>query len=64
MNLAHCSSTIIDELTEAALHSCSYKKALWKYAANVQENTLSEVRFQESCRATLLKSHFGMGVLL
>ena len=63
MNLAHCSSTT-DELTEAALHSCSYKKMLWKYAANVQENTLSEVRFQEGCQATLLKSHFGMGVLL
>ena len=47
---------------EAVTQKCSYEKLLWKYAANLQENT--EVRFQQSCKATLLKSHFGMGVLL
>ena len=35
----------------------------WKYAANLLKNIHAEVRFQESC-ATLLKSHFGIGVLL
>ena len=39
-------------------------KVFWKYAANLQENTHAEVRFQKSCKATLLKSDFGMGVLL
>ena len=39
-------------------------KVFWKYAANSQENTHAEVRYQYSCSATLLKSHFGMGVLL
>ena len=36
----------------------------WKYAANLQENTYAEVWFQQICFATLLKSHFGMVVLL
>ena len=30
----------------------------------MQQNTHAEVRFQKSCFATLLKSHFGMVVLL
>ena len=30
----------------------------WKHAANLQENTHAKVRFQWSCKATLLKSHF------
>ena len=49
---------------EAALHRCSYKKVFGKYAANLQENTHAEDRFQQSCLANLLKLHFGMGVLL
>ena len=36
----------------------------WKYAANLQGNTHANMWFQESCNATLLKSHFGMGILL
>ena len=40
------------------------KKVFWKYAANVQENTHAEVWFQQSCFPTLLKSHFGLVVLL
>ena len=36
----------------------------WKIAADLQENTHAEVRFQQSCKATIFKSHFGMGVLL
>ena len=40
------------------------KKIFWKYAVNLQENTHAEVWFQYSCFATLLKSHFGMGILL
>ena len=31
---------------EAALLMCSYTKLFWKYAANLQENTHAEVRFQ------------------
>ena len=49
---------------EAALHRCSYTKVFGKYAADLQENTYAEVRFQQSCLANVLKSHFGMGVLL
>ena len=33
------------------------------YAANLQDNTHAEVWFQYSCKATLLKSYFGMDVL-
>ena len=47
-------------LSEAAVSRCSLKKVFWKYAANLLENTHEEVQFQ----AILLKSHFGMGVLL
>ena len=39
-------------------------KVFWKYEANLEENTHIEVRLQWSCKATLLKPHFGMGVLL
>ena len=46
-------------VSEAATQTCSLEKLLWKYAANLQENTQAEVWF-----AALLKSHFGMGVLL
>ena len=35
---------------------------LWKYAPNLNENTHAEVWFQKNCKATLLKSHLGMGV--
>ena len=51
-------------LTEAAIQRCSYKKVLRKYEANLQENTYAEVRFQQSYKTTLLKSHSGMGALL
>ena len=34
----------------------------WKYAGNLQENTHAKVRLQYSCKATLLKSCFGMGI--
>ena len=47
-----------------ALHSSSYKKMFRKHSANLQENTHAEVRFQKSCKGTLLKLHFGMGFLL
>ena len=42
---------------------CSEKKVFWKYAADLQENTHAEMQFQQSCKVTLLKSHFGMDVL-
>ena len=48
---------------EAALQRCSYKKVFWKYAqenarkGDVQENARAKVWF-------LLKSYFGMAVLL
>ena len=32
-------------IPETVTQGCSYKKALWKYAANLQENN-AEVRFQ------------------
>ena len=35
-----------------------------KWAANLQEDTHPKVWFQKSCFTTLLKSHFGMVVLL
>ena len=38
-------------------------KVFWKYAANLQETTHAKVRFHQSFFATLLKSHFGMGVI-
>ena len=31
---------------EAGVRRCSYEKAFWKFAANLQENTHAEVRFQ------------------
>ena len=47
-------------------------KVFWKYAANLQDNTHAGVLFQQgcfatctsACFATLLKSHFGMGIFL
>ena len=45
------------ESSEAAIHKCPSETIFWKYAANLQESTYAEV-------ATLLKSHFGIGVLL
>ena len=33
-------------LSEAARQRCSLEKVLWKYAANLQENTHAEVWFQ------------------
>ena len=36
----------------------------WKHAASLLESTHVKVWFQESCKATLLKSHLSMGVLL
>ena len=32
--------------SKATLRNCSYDKVLWKYAANLQENTHAKVRFQ------------------
>ena len=33
-------------ITEAAIQRCSHKTVFWKYAANLQDNTHAEVRFQ------------------
>ena len=52
------------ETSEIATQRWSLEKVFWKQAANLQENTPSEEWFQQRCKATLLKSHFGMGVLL
>ena len=69
--MAACNETMIiyDQLydiinAEAATQPCSMKKVFWKYAANLQGITHVEVWFQWNCLANLLKSHFGMGVLL
>ena len=37
---------------------------MFLYTENLQENIHAEVSFQQSCKATLLKSHFGLRVLL
>ena len=50
--------------SEAATRRCFLEKVFWKYAANLQENTHAQKWFQLSCFATLLKSHFGIDVLL
>ena len=42
---------------------CSSEKVFLKYAANLLENVHVGVRFQQSCKETLMKSHFGMEVL-
>ena len=34
------------EISEAAIQRCSEKQVFWKYAADLQENTHAEVRFQ------------------
>ena len=39
--------------SEAVIQRCSWKRMLWRYAANLQENTHAELR-----------SHFSMGVFL
>ena len=45
--IAHFSCfPVFVKVTEAALHKCSWEKVFWKYAANLQENTHTEVRFQ------------------
>ena len=45
-------------MKEAAIQRCSQEKLFCEYAANLQENTHAEVRFQLSCKLTLLNSHF------
>ena len=34
--------------SEAALQRCSEEKVFWKYAANVQENTLTKCDFKKA----------------
>ena len=36
----------LEPVTEAATLKCSNEKVFWKYAANSQENTHPDVRFQ------------------
>ena len=40
------SSSIVLLDSQAAVQRCSQEKVFWKYAANLQENTHAEVRFQ------------------
>ena len=49
--------------TALSLHRCSYKKMFWKYAANLEENTHAEVRFQQS-EITLRHGCFPVNILL
>ena len=42
----------------AYFQRCFYKNVFLKYTAKLQENTHAEVQFQQSCKATLVKSHF------
>ena len=46
------------EKIEAVTQRCSYEKVLWKYAANLQENTHAEVRFQKSCYHQSVKESY------
>ena len=34
------------DIPQAASQRCSYRKVLWKYAANLQENTHADMQFQ------------------
>ena len=53
------------EFAEAVTHTKVFlEKGFLKKGSKLQENTPADVRYQQSCFATLLKSHFGMGVLL
>ena len=36
-------SYLRNNISEAALHRCSYKTVFWKYVANLHENTYTEV---------------------
>ena len=40
--------------TEATAQRCSWETVFWKYAADLQENTHVEVRFQWSCLHVLV----------
>ena len=40
------SSFIFGDFLEAALQRWTWEKVFWKYAANLQEDTRAEVRFQ------------------
>ena len=40
------SQNILKLSSEAGVQGCSLEKVFWKYAANLQENTHAEVRFQ------------------
>ena len=51
-------------LSEAALQRRYLENVFWKHAGNLQGNTYVEAWFQWSCKATSLKSHFVMSVLL
>ena len=51
-------------LQKQPLRGVLKKRFFWKNSANLQENTYAEVWFQESCKSTFLKSHFGMGIFL
>ena len=49
-------------ITGVIQYFCLGKGAL-KICCKLTENTHAEVQFQLICKATLLKSHFSMGVL-
>ena len=38
---------ILLQITEAAVNRCSLEKVFWKYAANLQQNSHAEVRFNK-----------------
>ena len=63
-NLFNNQSDISYLYSQAVVQRCSYGKVFWKYAANLEENILVKGQFQWSCKATLLKPHFDMDVLL
>ena len=52
------------DFSEAYFQRCFYKNVFLKYTAKLRENTHAEVQFQQSCKATLLKSHFCIGALI
>ena len=47
------------EYTGAALQRCSLEKVFWKYAANLQENTHTEITLQHWCFPLNLRHIFG-----
>ena len=57
-NKTHLCNIVGHKNSEAAHHRCCYIRVFLKYAANLQENTHTDVWFQKSCKATYYYAAF------